>query len=73
MDKIKHIGISLVLTLWLLVIGCHWIPTVIVVLLIGTAREYIDYKYGCGVGSWWDIVADCVGILIGVLTYIIIV
>ena len=73
MDKIKHIGVSLLLTIWLLALDRLYIQVVIVVLSLGLAKEYIDWRFGSGKWSWGDIVADCVGILIGVLTYIIIV
>lgn len=65
-DGMKHIIISAILTVvakWLLPV---WVA-VALVLLIGIIKEVYDKISGKGCAEWKDLLADLVGILIGVL------
>ena len=57
-DKVKHFGACLVISLWTWE-GAFW---------AGITKEYCDSKNPDNKWSWWDIVADALGILAG--TYV---
>jgi hypothetical protein len=65
-DGCKHIILSAILTVvakWLLPV---WVA-VALVLLIGIIKEIYDRVSGKGCAEWKDLLADVVGIIIGVL------
>lgn len=65
-DGMKHIILSAILTVvakWLLPV---WVA-VVLVLLIGIAKEIYDKVSSKGYSEWKDIICDIIGILIGIL------
>lgn len=64
-DKLQHIIISLALVQGMLPWTTIWL-SVLVTFLIGMAKETWDALYGAGF-SWGDIVANCLGIGLGVI------
>jgi hypothetical protein len=65
-DGMKHIILSAILTVvakWLLPV---WVA-VGVVLAIGIAKEIYDKVSGKGCAEWSDLLADFVGVIIGIL------
>lgn len=64
-DGLKHIVLSAVLTVGFNLFLPWWV-SVIIVLLIGIAKEIYD-STGKGCCEWKDIICDLIGIIIGIL------
>lgn len=65
-DKLKHIVVSAIIAVALNLFLPWWVAGVIT-LAIGVGKEVYDKLSGKGCSEWKDLVADLVGILIGVL------
>lgn len=65
-DKLKHIVVSAIIMVTLNLILPTWIAALIT-LSIGIGKEVYDKVSGKGCAEWKDLLADLVGILIGVL------
>lgn len=65
-DKYKHIVVSAIITVALNLVLPWWVAAGIT-LTIGIAKEVYDKVSGKGCVEWNDLVADFVGIVIGVL------
>lgn len=65
-DKMKHIILSAIITVALNLFMPQWAAGLIT-LAIGIGKEFYDYKSGKGNAEWQDLVADTIGILIGIL------
>lgn len=71
MDKIIHMLTSLMVSLVFSFVG-GWPMGLVVALLSAMVKEYIDQsRYGGW--SWQDLLADALGILVGITAYLIIV
>lgn len=64
-DKVLHAIVSMVITILLSIFLPLWFSALLV-LILGFAKECIDKYYGEKY-DWWDILADIIGILIGIL------
>lgn len=63
----KHIILSAILTVvakWLLPV---WVAAALVTLGIGVAKEVYDKVSGKGCSEWGDLLADVLGVIIGVM------
>lgn len=65
-DKLKHIVISAIIAVALNLFLPWWVA-VLITLAIGVGKEVYDKVSGKGCAEWGDLIADLVGILIGVL------
>lgn len=65
-DKLKHIVVSAIIAVLLNLILPWWVAGLLT-LAIGVGKEVYDKVTGKGHAEWKDLVADLVGILIGVL------
>lgn len=65
-DKILHVLVSLVLMLEFQRFLPVW-GALTVVLAIGIIKEVYDKMSGKGSPDWRDIVADCIGIILGLV------
>lgn len=65
-DKLKHIVVSAIICVALNLFLPWWVAGLIT-LAIGVGKEVYDKVTGKGHPEWEDLVADLVGILIGVL------
>lgn len=65
-DKLKHIVVSAIIAKALLFFLPWWVAGVIT-LSIGVGKEVYDKVSKKGHAEWKDLVADLVGILIGIL------
>lgn len=65
-DKYKHIVVSAAMSA-VLALVLPWWAAAVVTLAVGVAKEIYDKVSGKGCAEWGDLVADCVGIVIGVL------
>lgn len=65
-DKLKHIVASSIIMIALNLILSWWVAGLIT-LAIGVGKEVYDKVTGKGHPEWEDLLADIVGILIGVL------
>lgn len=65
-DKILHVLVSLVLMLEFQRFLPVW-GALTVVLAIGIIKEVYDKVSGKGTPDWRDIVADCIGIILGLV------
>lgn len=65
-DKILHVLVSLVLMLEFQRFLPVW-GALTVVLAIGIIKEVYDKVSGKGTPDWRDIVADCIGIILGLI------
>ena len=65
-DKLKHIVVSAIIAVVLNLV-LHWWVAGLLTLCIGVGKEVYDYKSVKGKAEWQDLVADIVGIIIGVL------
>lgn len=65
-DKILHVLVSLVLMLEFQRFLPVW-GALTVVLAIGIIKEVYDKMSGKGTPDWRDIVADCIGIILGLI------
>lgn len=65
-DKYKHIVVSAVIAT-VLSLFCPWWVAALVTLAIGVWKEVYDKASGKGCAEWGDILADVVGIIIGIL------
>lgn len=65
-DKILHVLVSLVLMLEFQRFLPVW-GALTVVLAIGIIKEIYDKVSGKGTPDWRDIVADCIGIVLGLI------
>lgn len=65
-DKLKHIVVSAIITVILNLFLSWWVAGVIT-LAIGVGKEVYDKVSKKGYAEWKDLLADLVGILIGIL------
>lgn len=65
-DKYKHVVVSAALSA-VLALVLPWWAAALVTLAIGVAKEVYDKVSGRGCAEWGDLVADLVGIVIGVM------
>lgn len=65
-DKYKHIVVSAIIAVVLNLFLPWWVAALIT-LAIGIGKEVYDKLSGKGCAEWEDLVADVVGILIGIL------
>lgn len=65
-DKYKHIVVSAIIAVALNLFLPWWVAALIT-LAIGVGKEVYDKVSGKGCAEWKDLLADLVGILIGVL------
>jgi Na+-translocating ferredoxin:NAD+ oxidoreductase RnfD subunit len=65
-DKLKHIVVSAIIAVALNLILPWWVAGLIT-LAIGVGKEVYDKVSGNGHPEWKDLLADLLGILIGVL------
>ena len=65
-DKLKHIVVSAIIAVALNLFLPWWVAGLIT-LAIGVGKEVYDKVSGKGHPEWKDLVADLVGIIIGVL------
>lgn len=65
-DKYKHIMVSAIIMVALNLFLPWWIAALIT-FAIGIGKEIYDKVSGKGCAEWGDLIADLVGILIGIL------
>ena len=65
-DKPKHIVVSAIIMVALNLFLPWWVAAC-VTFAIGVGKEVYDKVSGKGCAEWKDLLADCVGILIGIL------
>ena len=65
-DKLKHIVVSAIIAVVLNLV-LHWWVAGLLTLCIGVGKEVYDKVSKQGCAEWKDLLADLVGILIGVL------
>lgn len=65
-DKYKHIVVSAIIAVALNLFLPWWVAALIT-LAIGVGKEVYDKVSGKGCAEWGDLLADLVGILIGIL------
>jgi putative lipoprotein len=65
-DKYKHIVVSAIICVALNLILPWWVAGLLT-LAIGVGKEVYDQLSGKGCAEWGDLLADLVGILIGIL------
>ena len=65
-DKLKHIVVSAVIAV-VLNLFMPWWAAGLITLAIGVGKEFYDYKSGKGKAEWEDLLADLVGIFVGLL------
>lgn len=65
-DKLRHIVVSAIIAVALNLILPWWVAGILT-LCIGVGKEVYDKVSGKGHPEWKDLLADLVGILIGVL------
>lgn len=65
-DKLKHIVVSAIICVALNLILPWWVAAILT-LCVGIGKEVYDKVTGKGHPEWKDLVADIVGIIIGVL------
>lgn len=65
-DKLKHIAVSAIIAVVLNLILPWWVAAILT-LAIGVGKEVYDKVTGKGHPEWKDLLADLVGILIGIL------
>lgn len=65
-DKYKHVVVSAIIAVVLNLFLPWWVAAILT-LAIGVGKEVYDKVSGKGHAEWKDLLADLVGILIGVL------
>lgn len=65
-DKYKHVVVSAAMSAVLCLV-LPWWAAALVTLAIGVAKEVYDKVSGRGCAEWGDLLADLVGIVIGVM------
>ena len=65
-DKLKHIVVSAIIMVALSLVLPKWVAAIIT-FSIGICKEVYDKVSKKGSVEWKDLVADCIGILIGLL------
>ena len=65
-DKLKHIVVSAIIAVALNLFLPWWVAALIT-LTIGVGKDIYDKVSGKGYAEWEDLLADIVGIIIGVL------
>ena len=65
-DKLKHVVVSAIIAVALNLFLPWWVAAILT-LAIGVGKEVYDKVTGKGHPEWKDLLADLVGILIGVL------
>lgn len=65
-DKYKHIVVSAIITTIFNLFIIWWVAGLIT-LIIGIGKEVYDKVSGKGCAEWKDLLADIVGIIIGIL------
>lgn len=65
-DKYKHVVVSAIIAVALNLFLPWWVAALIT-LAIGVGKEVYDKVSGKGCAEWEDLLADLVGILIGIL------
>jgi Na+-translocating ferredoxin:NAD+ oxidoreductase RnfD subunit len=65
-DKLKHIVVSAIIAV-VLNLFLPWLAAAGITFAIGVGKEVYDMVSGKGCSEWKDLLADLVGILIGIL------
>ena len=65
-DKLKHVIVSAIICVVLNLVLPWWVAAILT-LAIGVGKEVYDKVSGKGHPEWKDLVADLIGILIGIL------
>lgn len=65
-DKLKHIVVSAIIAVVLNLLLPWWVAALIV-LAIGIGKEVYDKTTNKGCPEWKDLLADIIGIIIGIL------
>ena len=65
-DKLLHVVVSAALSA-VLALVLPWWAAALVTLMVGVAKEFYDKVSGRGCAEWKDLLADVVGIVIGVM------
>lgn len=65
-DKYKHVVVSAALSA-VLALVLPWWAAALVTLGIGVAKEVYDKVSGKGCAEWGDLLADVLGVIIGVM------
>lgn len=65
-DKLKHIVVSAIIAV-VLNLFLPWLAAAGITFAIGVGKEVYDMVSGKGCSEWGDLLADVVGILIGIL------
>ena len=65
-DKLKHVLVSAIIAV-ILSLFLPWWGAALITLAIGIGKEVYDKVSGTGCAEWLDLLADIVGIIIGVL------
>lgn len=66
-DKLLHLTVSATIAHLLIVVGCAWWLAAMITVAIGIGKEIYD-KISCkGTTEWRDLVADVIGVIIGIL------
>lgn len=65
-DKLKHVIVSAVVMVMLSLVLPKWVA-VIATLSIGVSKEVYDKVSKRGCAEWKDLLADCIGVIIGLL------
>lgn len=65
-DKLKHIVVSAIMAVVLNLILPWWVAGLLT-LAIGVGKEVYDKLSGKGHAEWEDLLADCIGIVIGIM------
>ena len=65
-DKLLHVVVSAALSA-VLALVLPWWAAAVVTLMVGVAKEVYDKVSGRGCAEWGDLLADVLGIVIGVM------
>lgn len=65
-DKLKHVVVSAIIAV-ALNLFLPWLAAAGITFAIGVGKEVYDMVSGKGCSEWEDLVADLVGIMIGIL------
>lgn len=65
-DKLKHVVVSAIICVVLNLFLPWWVAAILI-LAIGVGKEVYDKVSGKGHPEWMDLLADLIGILIGIL------
>ena len=65
-DKLKHVVVSAIITV-VLNLFLPWWAAALIILAIGISKEVYDKTTNKGCAEWEDLLADVIGIIIGIL------